>query len=152
MNKLNIDVRKGLYTIEVNDQGDTIVFDTEDIELPFKLNDAYIQVDKALKNLKRQEAVIAKKDDSKKHGLLSAKNEETRKLYKKAYAEMRAAMDAFLGEGGMQKIFGNRNYPDMFDDLFTALKPHFEAMGISAKAAADRVAEKYADGDEDVME
>ena len=152
MNKLNIDVRKGLYTIEVNDQGDTIVFDTEDIELPFKLNDAYIQVDKALKNLKRQEAVIAKKDDAKKHGLVSAKNEETRKLYKKAYAEMRAAMDTFLGEGGMQKIFGNRNYPDMFDDLFTALKPHFEAMGISAKAAADRAAEKYADGDEDVME
>ena len=61
-------------------------------------------------------------------------------------------MDEFLGAGGVQKIFGDRNYPDMYNDLFDALKPHLEKIGISSKKSIERIEQKYSESDEDVLE
>lgn len=151
MEKLILDTKKGLYEIEVNDKGETIVFDTEDIDLPFKFNDAYLKVEELTKELSRKEALIDKQKESA-HGLVSNKDEKRRQLYKEFYRQMRAAMDELLGEGGIQKIFGDRNYPDMYNDLFDALKPHFEKIGISTQNAVERIEQKYKDADEDVLE
>ena len=151
MEKLILDTKKGLYEIEVNDKGETIVFDTEDIDLPFKFNDAYLKVEELTKELSRKEALIDKQKESA-HGLVSNKDERRRQLYKEFYKQMRAAMDELLGEGGIQKIFGDRNYPDMYNDLFDALKPHFEKIGISTRNAVERIEQKYKDADEDVLE
>lgn len=143
MEKLRIG-KKGLYEIEVNDKGETIVFDTQDIELPFKLNDAYIKIDEALKNLKAKEVIIKKKK-GKKYGVISSVDEELRQLYKSAFATMREAMDCFLGEGACQKIFGDRNYLDMYDDLFAELEPHFVKMGIGVDKSLEKIEKKYAE-------
>lgn len=151
MEKLNLDIKKGLYEIEVNDKGETIVFDTEDIELPFKFNDAYLKVEQLTKDLTRKEALIEKQKECS-HGLVSNKDEKRRQLYKEFYKQMREAMDEFLGEGGVQKIFGDRNYPDMYNDLFDALKPHLEKIGISSKKSIERIEQKYSESDEDVLE
>lgn len=151
MEKLRIDTKKGLYEIEVNDNGDTIIFDTEDIELPFKFNDAFIMTEQISKELKRKELLIKKKE-AKENGFLTNIDEEYRKLMNNAYAQMREAMDKFLGEGGMQKIFGDRNYPSMYEDLLQALEPHMKALGIASAKSVERIKEKYGETDEDVME
>ncbi len=148
--KLRIE-SKGLYEIEVNDKGETIVFDTEDIELPFKLNETILSIEKIEKQIKLQEKVIEKKEIRKK-GILTNVDEEYRKLYKKAFSDMRKAMDCFLGEGACQKIFGNRNYVSMWDELLEQLKPHLEKIGILKADTNKLIAEKYGDKDEDVIE
>ncbi len=142
---------KGLYEIEVNDNGDTIIFDTEDIELPFKLNETILSIEKIEKQIKLQTKAIEKKD-SKKIGILTNIDEEYRKLYKKAFSDMRKAMDCFLGESACQKIFGDRNYVSMWDDLFEQLQPHLEKIGILKADTNKLIADKYGDKDEDVIE
>ena len=67
-----------------------------------------------------------------------------------AFKDMRKAMDLFLGEGGCQKIFGDQNYLEMFDDLFEELdKPqedglsHLQKMKLSDEAIVQRIEDKY---------
>lgn len=150
MEKLNLS-KKHLYEIEVNDNGDTIVFDTNDLELPFKFNDAIIEIEKIQQYIKGQEVIISKKPNEA-HGVLTTHDEELRKLYKNSFAKMRKAMDMFLGEGGCQKIFGDRNYLSMFDDLAEALQPHLEKMGMSINKSIESIEKKYGDNDGDVLE
>lgn len=151
MNSLRIE-KKNIYTIEVNDNGETIEFDLGDIELPFKLQRAYDGIKNAQTQLKGKIAIIEKQQDRKdnKH-LLSKNEEELLKAWKKAFIDMRKAMDEFLGEGGCQKIFGDSNYLEMFDDLFDELsKPqedglsHLDKMQISRDGLIDRIKSKYA--------
>ena len=52
-------------------------------------------------------------------------------------------MDMFLGEGACQKIFGDKNYPDMFSDLGEQLKPHLEKMGVSVKQLREKTLQKH---------
>ena len=160
MQKLNLQ-RSDLYTIEVNDKGDTIAFSLEDVDLPFKLQRAFDGAKKAEAWLKGQIAIIKKKEDHKKAGALLSDNEQkTAEVRKKAFKMMRDAMDEFLGEGGCDKIFGKTSYLSMFDDLFAALdekgedgKSHLERMKIGAEGVRDRIQKKYgndndaADGD-----
>lgn len=149
MEKLNLK-KEQIYEIEVNDKGETIVFHIDDIELPFKWNDAFLECQNMLKNLKRQIKVIEKKEN-KPHGLLTTQDEEGRKLYKKTFAQMRQIMDSVIGEGGCQKIFGDNNYLSMFNDLFDALQPHFEKMGLSMGASVEAIEKKYGNSDSDVL-
>lgn len=158
MNKLRID-RKGIYVIEVNDKGETIEFDLEDIELPFKLQRAYDGVRKAQNNLKSKIVIIEKQTDKKSKNYLMTKNEEAAlKAYKECFKEMRDAMDEFLGKGGCQKIFGDSNYLDMFDDLFDALEEkgedglsHLDKMQISHEGMIERIKSKYNIKDSDTI-
>lgn len=141
----------GLYEIEVNDKGETIIIDAEDIELPLKLNKMIEECERAEKNAKLQGKVIEKKE-AKKIGLLTTQDIEYVKLYKKAFVEIRKAIDGFLGDGACQKIFGDRNYLSMWKDLITALEPHLNKMSVFQKDTKDIIAEKYGDSDEDVLE
>ena len=138
MEKLRIE-QKGLYEIEVNDNGDTIVFDTLDLDLPFKFNDAFIQANK----------IRHKK--SKEYGVITTNDEEIRKLKDETFKKLRNALDCFLGEGGCQKIFGDRNYPSMINDLLEALQPHLEKLDLSYESTSERIKEKYGNDDGEVM-
>ena len=96
--------------------------------------------------------IIEKKEDRKQKGKLMTVNEEARlDAYKKAFKEMRIAMDAFLGDGACQKIFGDRNYVEMYDELFEALAPHMEKMKINTAGIAERIKAKYAPKDDGVL-
>lgn len=143
--------KKGLYEIEVNDNGETIVIDMEDIDLPFKLNDANTAINNILKQTKAQIKVIEKKE-VKQNGLVTNVDEDYRKLYKKAYADMQQAIDGFLGKDACKKIFGGRVYLSMWDDLLTELEPHFEKIGLMSVDTRELVAKKYGNKDEDVLE
>lgn len=149
MEKLRIE-QKGLYEIEVNDKGETIVFDTLDLDLPFKFNDAFIQANKALEEFKTKYDKICHKK-SKEYGVITTNDEEIRKLKDETFKKLRNALDCFLGEGGCQKIFGDRNYPSMINDLLEALQPHLEKLDLSYESTGKRIEEKYGNDDGEVM-
>jgi len=151
MESLRIE-KKDTYIIEVNDAGETIEFDLVDISLPMRFNKAYLEVEKSLRWLEGQ---IALKDkdasDSEKVGLLTKGEEKLLKAWDKSFKDMRKAMDNFLGEGGCQKVFGDRNYLEMWSDLFDALEPHIEKMGIRNEDIKNRIKAKYSKKDEGVL-
>lgn len=141
----------GLYKIEVNDAGETITIDAEDIELPLKLNKMIEDCEKIEKQVNLQSKVIDKKEVKQK-GLITNIDEEYVKLYRKSYIELRKAIDGFLGDGACQKIFGDRNYLSMWKDLLEALNPHLQKITVLQKDTKDIIAEKYGDNSGDVLE
>ena len=150
MEKIRVE-KKNIYTIEVNDNGDTIEFDLEDIGLNFKLLKALKEIDRISDYMKKELYIIDKRQDVK--GKYISKNEEdTLRLWDKCFKEMRNAMDLFLGNGACQKIFGDRNYIEMFDDLMDQLKPHLEKMKISYNDIKKRIENKYSNKNEKVIE
>lgn len=152
MEKIRV-IPKNLYIIEVNDNGDTIEFDMDDLELVFKLERAYKAVKEAQKELKVEMLIIEKKKDTiKKDEMLSANEKARIDAYKKTFIKMRQAFDEFLGQGACQKIFGDRNYLEMFDDLIEQLNPHFEKMKLNRETVMKKIKDKYKiDNDEDVL-
>lgn len=151
MESLRIE-RKDIYTIEVNDNGETIEFDLVDIELPIKCERAWAEVNRISKELQAQLVIISKQENIKqKDKIMTTKEEKTIEAYRKAFKEMRMAMDAFLGEGACQKIFGDRNYLEMFNDLYEELKPHLEKMQITSDGILERIKAKYSKKDDGVL-
>lgn len=150
MNSIRIE-KKDIYTIEVNDNGDTIEFDLADIELPFKFQRAIDGIKTLRQELKGKLIVIDKKKDHKGKDEFMTDNEKARlELYKETFLKMRACMDEFLGVGACQKIFGDRNYLTMYDDLFEELDKkgedglsHLDKMSLTSKGIIDRIEKKY---------
>lgn len=151
MEQLRI-AKRNIYEIEVNDRGETIQFDMEDIELPFKCQEAMEEVAKIQSNLKAKLLLIQKKEDRKKKNSVYSDNQLAMlKLYKETFAAMRAAMDKFLGAGACQKIFGDRNYLEMYDDLFEQLEPHLKKMELTADGIRKRIESKYGSNSGDAI-
>lgn len=151
MESLRIE-RKDIYTIEVNDNGDTIEFDLVDIELPFKADRAFREVTRIENELKAKLVIIDKQQDHPIKGATMTANEEARlNAYREAFHGMRVAMDGFLGEGACQKIFGDRNYLEMYTDLAEALAPHMEKMQLNSEGIRKRIKDKYGKQDDGVL-
>ena len=151
MNSIRIE-KKDIYTIEVNDLGETIEFDLVDIELPFKCERALAEVNRIYKELQGKLVIIEKKEDHQLDGEIMTANEKAKlDAHRTAFKEMRVAMDAFLGAGACQKIFGDRNYVEMYDDLFEALEPHFEKMQLNTEGISARIKAKYSKKNDGVL-
>lgn len=142
MEKLRIK-RNDLYEIEVNDNGDTILFDLGDIELPLKFQKCLEQFEKIKEKIKAKEVVLSKKEDVKKGYFLTESEKELILFTKDMYMEMRKAFDMFLGEGACQKIFGDNNWTTMFDDFLEALAPHLEKMKLTQDKVNETIVNKY---------
>lgn len=142
---------KSEYIIEVNDFGDTISFNLEDPELMLKLDKTYQDVRRIQSKIKAQETVIHKKQDEKTGGMLSKNEKLLAEMATKMFKEMRIVMDGFLGENACQKIFGDKNYMTMFDDLFEQLGPHFTKMKLNAESFKKQVEKKYNQKEEEVL-
>lgn len=141
---------KDAYIIEVNDNGDTIEFDVTDIELPFRVDRAYKAANDALKWLKSQQVIISKKQDTAKKGdIMTTKERATLEAYRECFKKMRAAVDELAGEGASQKIFGDHNYLEMFNDFMKEMEPHFDKMEIKSVDIGKKIEEKYSDKAED---
>lgn len=141
---------KNSYVIEVNDNGDTISFDLTDIELPFKLDRSYKMVSEAQQWLKGQMVIIAKKQDTAKKGdIMTVKERATLEAYKECFKKMRAAIDEFAGAGASDKIFGEQNYLEMFDDFMEEMRPHLDQMEIRNIDIRKKIEEKYSVNAED---
>lgn len=142
---------KDAYIIEVNDNGDTIEFDITDIELPFKLERAKQKAADATKWLKGQQVIIAKKQDTAKKGdFMTVKERATLEAYRECFKRMREAVDEFAGAGASDKIFGDKNFLEMFNVFMEQMEPHFDKMQLKGVDIRKRIKEKYSDtaGDE----
>lgn len=150
LNKLNIS-RKDIYEIEVNDNGETICFEIGDITLPLRLNEAYGEIDRIQNELQQRLIVIDKQKDHKaKNSVLTHNQKAVIEARAQAFKDMRKAMDKFLGKDGCQKVFGDDNYLEMYNDLFDALTEkgedglsHLDRMKISSEAINARIEAKY---------
>ena len=145
MNSIRVK-NKDTYIIEVNDNGDTIEFDITDIELPFKLERAQKIANDAKKWLKAQQVIISKKQDTAKKGdLMTVKERATLEAYRECFKKMRAAIDEFAGAGASDKIFGDKNYLEMFNDFMEEMQPHFDKMELKGIDIRKKIEEKYSD-------
>ena len=142
MNKLRIE-KKDIYTIEVNDKGECIEFDLADINLNLKGYQTLEKLEEKMKEIKNSINEFNNKKASEKEFL---------EFENQAFFELRKIMDNFLGEGACQKIFGDRNYYEMFDDLIDELtkprkelngKSHFDMLKITSDGLKERIANKY---------
>ena len=141
---------KDTYVIEVNDNGDTIEFDITDIELPFKLERAQKMAQEAQKRLKAQQVIISKKQDTAKKGdLMTVRERATLEAYRECFKKMRAAIDEFAGAGASDKIFGDKNYLEMFNDFMEEMQPHFDKMELKGIDIRKKIEEKYSDAAKD---
>lgn len=146
------------YIIEVNDKGDTISFDMADTSLTSKVCKMFERVEALSKEYEKKAAEIDQRDD-KPHscfdfvgndGEIESKTLITQNQYDKVelidsfYIEARAAVEVLLGVGACQKIFGSKNYFEMFDDLAEQLAPHFEKIGVSYNKLKHSAAQKHA--------
>ena len=146
------------YVIEVNDKGETISFDTADTGLTSRMFKMYEAIDRLTKKYEAQGKEIDARPDEP-YSTFEVTNEETGETETKTlltknqfdgaqmidsfYNESRKALDEFLGEGACQKIFGNKNYTAMFNDLLEQLQPQFKAMGINAEKIKTAAANKH---------
>lgn len=146
MNKIRIE-NKDLFKVEVNDKGEYIEFDLADINLPFKAKKSFDMINNYMKELKEKEVDLSNLDE----GIL---------FEQEMFQKMRAALDNFIGEGGSQKIFGDKNYYGMFEDLLYAFEEPQEELGgqsvmdklnFTAKGIQDRVIAKYSKKNSDVL-
>ena len=145
--------KKDIYTIEVNDKGECIEFDLADVGLSLRCVEALEKIKKIKIDAINQEKIIKKKQDVP--GKYISKNQkEILYLWKDTFKKMRQAMDLFLGEGACQKIFGDRNYIEMFDDLMEELnkpreeyngKSHMDNLNITFDGMKERIMKKYKD-------
>lgn len=146
MAKMNsIRVRsKTEYVIEVNDQGETISFDVQDTGLASKLMRTFEKIDALTKEYEDKAKEIDARPDEPYNEYITKNQLDGAKLIEEFYIDARQVMDSFLGEGACQKIFGDKNYFDMFNDLTEQLEPHFKKIGISAEAIRTNAAKKHA--------
>lgn len=134
---------KDIYKIEVNDNGDCIELNIKDIGLAVR---CYESIDMITKISEK-----AQNDIKELVGVEDADKKIT-EIEKQLFIDMRKAIDYFLGENACQKIYGDVNYYDMFNDLLDELskkrpelnnKSHLDMMGIKAESIGDKIREKY---------
>lgn len=157
INKIRVH-SKTEYVIEVNDQGDTLVFDLEDTSITSRLFKMYEALDHLKVKYLDQATELDKCPDEPfttmdeenpingetVHKVLITKNQyEGMQMLDQFYTDARHALDQFLGEGACQKIFGDKNYKTMFEDLMVQLGPEFKKMGINTDLIKASAAKKH---------
>lgn len=138
-------VNKDVYRIEVNDNGEYIEFDLLDIDLPMKLMNG-------AESLKKEERIYRQKSNALR------KQYKDKELYVKMYDldrdycnKLRNIFDSFLGEGACQKIFGNTNRINMFNDFMEQLEPHLDKMELNIQGIKEKLYNKYISKDKKVL-
>lgn len=136
---------ESLYEIEVNDNGDVITFDLDDIELPLKIDKCIRKLKNLALEITKKEKEIHSRPDFKENedDLMTVNERELAEIVYDTYVKSREIMDELLGEGACQKIFGDANYSTMFDDLLEALAPHFIKMKAKQENVKNRIKAKY---------
>lgn len=150
MENIKIQKSKGILKFGIlaengKETGEYLEFDTEDIELPLRLNNVNKLHHDNLRNLKTQFLIINKKEDVKdKHSILTRNEIEKIKATKKFYEDEEKAIDLFLGEGGTRKLLnGRKPYYTMYNDVLEMIKPIVPQLTKTIDDIVDSVKGKY---------
>lgn len=122
---------KTKITLEVNDKGETISFDFANPDFLNKAQRMALQAQQIEKDFRERfkdigELLEDSTDEEAGEKMLDDNMIEIGEGFSQFYAELREIIDVFLGEGASQKIFGDDNYMNMFNDLFDELKPYLD--------------------------
>lgn len=143
----------GIYRIIVNEKGEYVEFDVDDIGLRVRCYEAIEKVEKLQNETQKKIENLMNSDEKDKE-------KQATFIENDMFKELRKIIDDFMGENACQKIFGNKNYYSMFNDLFRELskkrkelngKSHLDMMGIQAKTINEAIMKKYQKGKEDVI-
>jgi len=137
---------EAIYKLEVNDKGEYIEFDLNDIGLGERILNASERLEKIDGEYQQKALKINKEEEDKIERI-----KKQIKLDKQYALEMREIFDSFLGEGACQKIFGNKEVYGQYNRLMEALAPHFDKMQIDSVKAKKKLIEKYSLNEKDVI-
>lgn len=149
--KLGILDEEGNPKLDENGKELCLEFDLADVELPLKLNKCEHLIKKAQINFRNKVVIINKKQDKKGKMLLSSNEEEKIKALQEYYKDMEEAMDLFIGKGGTKKVFGNRRYWEMYEDLSEMLKPFLAKMRLDIDSMTDNIIKKYSQSSSNIL-
>jgi hypothetical protein len=142
--KIRVGQPRHPYVIDVNDNGDTIVFDLADSSIGVRLLSMLTQIQQIEQKYTRKARELGGQPNALVPGLPFSKAQAYLiRMTEDFYKDARRAADTFLGQGACQKIFGNQNYPDMFIDLLKQMTPHFEKMGLATDHLKKEIAARY---------
>lgn len=135
--------------------GEKLVFDTLDIELPFKLQEMFEKHEGNIKKLQADKILLDKKKytATKKKSMFTQKQEDEFKLMKDFYNKEMETMDIFLGENGCKKMLnGRKPYLTMFNDITDALEPVMKEIVKDMNDIRKTITNKYKEDEGDTLE
>lgn len=132
------------YVIEVNDNGDTIQLDLADVSLPSKLILLIQDIEKAEKEFQEEVEEIIKREDFEIARGMTQNQLDFYKKQDELCNKCREYIDVVFGKNASEKIFGEYNNPEMFNDFFEAIKPHLDKMGVNLRKMQKGLISKYA--------
>ena len=142
--------RVGIQDQDGNDTGNILEFDLEDLELPFKAQEAEYQHKKNTEKLKADFVLADKKPEKKGKKLMSSREEEKLRALREFYSQEEKALDLFLGEGGTRKLLnGRKPYYEMFDDILEYLEPTVPKLELHQEDIVEKIKKKYSSKKED---
>nr|DAV93878.1 MAG TPA: hypothetical protein [Caudoviricetes sp.] len=142
--------RVGIQDQDGNDTGNILEFDLEDLELPFKAQEAEYQHKKNIEKLKADFVLADKKPEKKGKKLMSSREEEKLRALREFYSQEEKALDLFLGEGGTRKLLnGRKPYYEMFDDILEYLEPIVPKLELHKEDIVEKIKKKYSSKKED---
>ena len=142
--------RVGIQDDKGNNTGNVLEFDLEDLELPFKAQEAEYQHKKNMEKLKADFVLADKKPEKKGKKLMSSREEEKLKALQEFYSKEEKALDLFLGEGGARKLLnGRKPYYEMFDDILEYLEPIIPKLELHKEDIVEKIKKKYNSKKED---
>ena len=155
MNRLRVE-NKSRYEIEVNDKGETISLDLNDTRLLGKMLNMMKDIDEKQKEFEKRLEEIASREDKPLEGFEGLSVPVTQNFYD--YVKLtddfcticKGYVDDLFGKGASEKIFGDRNDPDMFEDFIEALEPHLEKNKLNMQTMKKDLVNRYIkeDGEE----
>jgi len=137
--RLDIETADGVKT------GEYLEFDLEDIELPLKYQELVDRDEKNKSDLKKQIAIINKRQDVKGKGLLTRNQEDQVKAIQKFFDEEIKIYDIFLGEGGVRKLLNGRKIgwttlQEIDEIIEKQIAPNLD---ITMQAITEKIKNKY---------
>lgn len=149
--KIGIQDEDGNVKLDENGKEVFIEFDMEDINLLDNYDKCVYLVEKAGTTLKMKIKAIKNKQDGEGKYFLTKNQKAQSEAIKEYYKSMEEAMDLFLGEGGTNKIFGNKRYMTMFDDLSENLKPIMPKLKMNVESITNQIKTKYSATEDNVL-
>lgn len=149
MNKIRIENTE-IVQVEINDSGFVIELNPLDMDFPLKVEKASNDMTKLLDHLKQELLVIDKREDVQ-DGLLSRNTKDKLLKYKKYNEDCGKVVDELFGEGTTKATFGNKNYLGMYNDLFDSLTPIIKEVYGNPENLLDRIKNKYAKEDSEIL-
>lgn len=149
--KLGIKDENGIPKKDENGNELYIEFDLENINTVENWSKCVYLVNKAHDTLKNEIAIIQKKSDSPGKGIMTKNQEEEVKVWKKYYADVEYAMNLFLGENGVTKIFGDVRYSTMFEDLAEMFEPIMPDLKVNSEKIINNITKKYSNKEDNVL-